>query len=49
MASVVTITVSGTSAETTVKEKPSSDPAPTPRATAVPSASRTASSVRHER
>src|SRR5512136_568079 len=49
VASVVTITVSGTSAETTVKEKPSSDPAPTPSDTAVPSATSTATSVRHER
>src|SRR5512137_2302710 len=49
VASVVTITVSGTRDDTTVKEKPRSDPAPTPMATAVPSASRTARSVRHDR
>ena len=46
---MVTITVSGTSAETTVKEKPSSWPAPIASATAVPSASRIASSERTER
>jgi hypothetical protein len=41
--------VRGTSAETMVKEKPSSLPAPTPSATAEPSASRMARSERAER
>ena len=45
----MTITVSGTTADTTVKEKPSSWPAPIASATAAPSASRMASSERTER
>ena len=49
LASVVTSTVRGTSAEMMVKVNPSSPPAPTPSATAEASDSMKASSVRTER